>query len=461
MKYDSNEDFDFPLEKFEHMLKTNNVLFFDADEFVEIVEQYIDMGKLALAKKALKLGLSQHPQNNDLKLLKAEIYIFEDKHSQADEILEYLSIVDPENDEVYILKANIYSKQDKHEKAIETLEYVLEFSGEPSEIYNLIGIEYLFLENFEKAKENYMKCLDQDQNDFTALYNIIYCFDFLDQQKEAIDYLNTFLEKNPYCEIAWHQLGKLYFEIGEYQRALQSFDFAIYSDDYFVGAYLEKGKVLERLDRYEEAIENYRISNQLDDPTAYAYLRIGKCYLKLNNPTEAVKFFKKAVHEDPMMDKAWAALTEFYMTKKDFKTALTFVNKAINIDMENPLHWRNYSIINKELGNTKEFKAGLENALQFGNFEFDNLIIHIDECIKNEDWKDALDTLLYAEEFYKNNPEITLRLVGVYYNLNFQDKAWEKFEVLLSSHPAQLSNLFFVYPNIKKDHKYKQYYKSL
>ena len=88
MKFDSNEDFDFPIEKFEHMLKTNNVLFFDTDEFVEIVEHYIDMGKLALAKKALKLGLNQHPNYTDLKLLKAEIYIFEDKHAQAEDLLE-------------------------------------------------------------------------------------------------------------------------------------------------------------------------------------------------------------------------------------------------------------------------------------------------------------------------------------------------------------------------------------
>mgnify|MGYP005854720499 FL=1 len=459
MKFDSNEDFDFPIEKFEHMLKTNNVLFFDTDEFVEIVEHYIDMGKLALAKKALKLGLNQHPNYTDLKLLKAEIYIFEDKHAQAENLLSYLQQVDPENDQIYILQANIYSKQDKHLEAINTLKYTLDFAVEPSEIYNLIGIEYLFMENFEKAKESYMKCLDQDQYDFTALYNIIYCFDFLDQQVEAIAYLNQFLDKNPYCEIAWHQLGKLYFEIGEDKRALQAFDFAIYSDDYFVGAYLEKGKVLERLNRYEEAIENYKVSNQLDDPTAYAYLRIGKCFLKLNKSTEAVKFFKKAVHEDPLMDKAWSALTEFYMSAKDYKTALSFVNKAINIDSENPHHWRNYSIINNELGNFEASKKGLYQALEFGNYEFENLLMQVDICIEECKWKDALDTLDYANEFYENHSEFMYRLVGVYFKLKRFGEAWTLFQKTYAQDKDCVYEMFQLFPELSSHPDYKPYFK--
>ena len=67
----------------------------------------------------------------------------------------------------------------------------------------------------------------------------------------------------------------------DYKKALAAFDFAIISDDTFVGAYLEKGKVLEKIKRYDEAIENYKITLKLDDPTSFALLRIGNCYEKL------------------------------------------------------------------------------------------------------------------------------------------------------------------------------------
>jgi len=87
-----------------------------------------------------------------------------------------------------------------------------------------------------------MKCLELDDTDYSALYNIIYCFDFLQEHQQAIDFLNLFLDKNPYSEVAWHQVGKQYFDLKMYEKSLSAFEFAIISDDHFVGAYLEKVK---------------------------------------------------------------------------------------------------------------------------------------------------------------------------------------------------------------------------
>ena len=161
-----------------------------------------------------------------------------------------------------------------------------------TDVLSLIGMEYLFLEDFENAKKYFIQCLFEDSEDFSALYNIIYCFEYLNQTEEAIEYLNGFLNKNPYCEVAWHQVGKQYFLLKEYRKALAAFDFAIISDDRFIGAYLEKGKVLEKLNRYNEAIESYTVTLGLDDPTSFALLRIGKCYENLGNSELALQVNK-------------------------------------------------------------------------------------------------------------------------------------------------------------------------
>ena len=49
------------VKKFESMMKTNSVYFFDSNEFENIIHYYLENGKVSLAKKAIKLGLSQHP----------------------------------------------------------------------------------------------------------------------------------------------------------------------------------------------------------------------------------------------------------------------------------------------------------------------------------------------------------------------------------------------------------------
>ena len=424
MQLSHNEDHNFSLDKFESMLKTNDVLFFDADEFENIISHYLEMGKIGLAKRALTLGLSQHPSSINLKLHKVEVLVFENKLDRANEILSELYLLEPTNEEIFIQKANIFSKQDNHKKAIEMLETALELTLDEADVYSLIGMEHLFMEDYENAKFSFMKCLEQDEEDYASLYNIVYCFDFLNQRKEAIDYLSMYLNTNPYCEVAWHQLGKQYFDDKDYEKALTAYDFAIISDDTFIGAYLEKGKVLEKLKRYNEAIENYRITLELDDPTAFAYLRIGRCFEKLGADDLALQHFTKCVHEDPLLDKGWIALTDQYLKKLDYQKALYFINKAIDIDEDNVLYWKRYAKINNRLKFYEEAERGYRKSLELGNYELETWITRCDILINLGEYNVAINNLLQAEEFYPDTAEIEYRLSGLHFLLNEGEKGY-------------------------------------
>jgi len=422
MELSPKDNNNLSLTKFESMLKTNDILFFDSEEFEDIIHHYLNQGKVALAKKAIKLGLNQHPTSTNLKLFKIEVYVFENQLDIAENLLNELYFLEPQNEEVYIQKANILSKKDKHEKAIEVLKKALDLTEDPTDLYALIGMEYLFLDKFENAKGYFMKCVEVDQNDYSALYNMIYCFDFLDQNKEAIDFLNIFLDKNPYCEVAWHQLGKQYFALKEYEKALAAFDFAIISDDNFIGAYLEKGKILEKLKRYTDAIESYNVTLQLNDPTSFALLRIGNCYEKLGQDDLAVQFYYKTVHEDPLLDKGWISITKYYSKNHNYQKALYYINKAINIDSENVIYWKHYAQINLRLNFLEESEHGYKRAIDLGNYELDTWISRCDILIKLGEIDTAILNLNEASEFYSENAEIEYRLAGLYYTQNKNDK---------------------------------------
>lgn len=421
-QFDDNNN--LSLSKFESMLKTNSVLFFDSNEFEVIIHHYLENGKIALTKKAIKLGLEQHPSSITLKLFKIEVYIFENKLNKADKMLNELYEIEPTNEEIYIQKANILSKQDEHGKAIEILEKALEFTSDVPDLYSLIGMEYLFLDQFEKAKYNFMKCLERDIEDYASLYNIIYCFEFLEQNQEAIEYLNVYLDKNPYCEVAWHQLGKQYAAIDAPEKALASYDFAIISDDTFIGAYLEKGKVLEQLNLFEEAIENYKITLALDDPTSFALLRIGHCYEKLNETDLAVQHFYKTVEEDPLLDKGWIAITNFYNKHKNYQKALFYINKALNIDGENVVYWKLYAQINQRLNFLEEAESGFKKTLELGNYEIDTWLSRGDILIKLGEYEAAANNFEQCSEFYPESEEVEYRLAGLYLKLNKPEEGY-------------------------------------
>ncbi|MDG1379537.1 MAG: tetratricopeptide repeat protein [Flavobacteriaceae bacterium] len=411
-QFDDNRE--FSLSKFESMLKTNSILFFDSNEFENIIHHYLENGKIALAKKAIKLSLEQHPDSTNLKLFKIEVYIFENKLQKANQLLDSLYALEPQNEEIFIQKANILSKQDEHQEAINILLKAIEFSKETPDLYSLIGMEYLFLDKFEEAKINFMKCLEIDLEDYSALYNVVYCFDFLEQTTEAIEYLTVYLDKNPYCEVAWHQLGKQYVAQNDYQKALTAFDFAIISDDTFIGAYLEKGKVLEKISHHDKAVECYKITLALEDPTSFALLRIGHCYEKLEKNDMALQYFYKTVEEDPLLDKAWIAITKFYNKIHDYQNALHYINKAINIDGDNVVYWKLFAQINQRLNFLEEAERGYKKTLELGNYELNTWISRGDILIQLGEYEAAMFNFEQCHEFYPESEEVEFRLAGIH-----------------------------------------------
>lgn len=408
------EDRSLSLSKFESMLKTNKVFFFDSEEFEDIILHYLDSGKINLAKKALKLGLEQHPRSTGLKLVQVEILVFDDKLEQAERLLNELYAIEPTNEEIYIQKANIYSKRDQHDKAVELLKIALQYTEDYADVYSLLGMEYLFMDNLEQAKENFIKCLEEDTEDHSALYNVVYCYDFLDQNLEAIEFLNSFIDKQPYSEVAWHQLGRQYYTVKNHEEALRAFDYATLIDENFLGAFLEKAKTLEKLKRYEDAIACYNTTMELDDPTSFALLRVGKCYERLGNKEKALKYYLKTVHEDPLLDKAWIAITDFYIRLKNFQKALYYVNKAIGIDNENKHYWKRYANINNALGFFEEAEEGYRKAVEFGDYQMDTWLFWIDTLYNIGENQTAIITLNEAAEYHTEQYEIEYRLAGLY-----------------------------------------------
>lgn len=412
MALNPNEKPDKSVSKFELMLKTDDVYFFDSEDFETIIHHYLNHGKLSLAKKAIQIGLQQHTHSMELKLLRVEVLVFEDAYQEAEGILDELQQLDPSNDEIYIQRANIHSKQDDHLGAVNLLLEALHMTDDALDIHSLLGMEYLFMDDYEKAKRSFIQCLEFDEKDYSALYNVVYCFEFLEDFQGAVHFLNDYLERNPYCEVAWHQLGKMYCTLELDEEALVAFDFAIISDDQFIGAYFEKGKVLERLKRYNEAIECYEMTMQIDDPTSHAYLRIGKCHEKLQNFDLAKYYYYNTVHEDPLLDKGWLAITDFYFRLEEYKRALHYVNKAISIDGENPVYWKKAALTYQALQDWDEADYAYRQSVELGNYELETYMGWVDVLLRNGEAEAAIDILKQGVEFHPESAELLYLLAG-------------------------------------------------
>lgn len=151
---DDFEDFaNSSINKFESMLKTNSFLFFDSNEFEEIIIYYLEIGNISLAKKAISLALKQYPDSITLSLLHIEILLLNNEIEIAEKIALDIFEIDPFNADILIQKAKIYSKKKNHLKAIKLLEKINESSDLYYDAQSLIGKEYLFIDDFHNAKK--------------------------------------------------------------------------------------------------------------------------------------------------------------------------------------------------------------------------------------------------------------------------------------------------------------------
>ena len=418
-----SEDTNPSLTKFEQMLKTNQVLFFDAIEFENIIHHYIDFAQFSLANKALEMGMEQHPKNIELMLLKSEILLFDGEHNEAENLLAEIEKLSPEHEEIFLQRANISSKKKDHPKAIHLLERALEVTEEPIEIWNLMGMEYLFLEDYLKAKEYFNKCVKENAMDYQSLYNLLYCHEQLEENVEAINMLNDLLEVNPYSEVAWHQLGKLYVKINKLEEALSAFEFAIISDECFTGAYIEKGKLLEKMGRINQAIDNYEFSLNFNDPNAFVNHRIGLCHLKLGNDKLALQYFKESIKLEPNHEKSWLALVDYFIGKKELNKAQYYLRKSLQSNADSLDLWKKSAQVHFQIGFYEETAVGCKTAIDLGDEDPNSWTLWMDSLMLINDWEKAVEIGQQALQFHQKNPSILYRLAGCKLRLGKKSEA--------------------------------------
>jgi tetratricopeptide (TPR) repeat protein len=445
----NSEETQSSVSKFERMLKTNLIYFFDAQEFEDIIIHYLGFGENQLAKKALKMALEQHPSSFELMLLQSEILILEEKYELALEVLEYVEKINPFDEEIALQKASISSKKGDHKGSINQLHQALSISKDPLEIWNLLGMEHLLAEEFKEASFFFKNCLDEDPEDYPSLYNLLHCHEQLGQVESAISCLNKVLEHDPYSEIAWLQLGKILVKSGKIKEALSAFDFAIISDDSFSGAYIEKGILLESIGKINEAIENYEVAMKTNEPTSFIHKCLGRCHESLGNYDLAQKFYIKSIQLEPSNEKSWESLILFYFNQKKYKKVKFYLDRALKSNSDSIILWKKslelYTLTNKK----EKAIDSCRKLIELGSYESEIIIQFIDLLIDEKKWIEAYKIGKEAYISFPENRKIAIRIAGCCFYLNKVDEGLYILNpsTINNSEQALFSSLF---PNFRK-----------
>jgi tetratricopeptide (TPR) repeat protein len=243
MKKETGESLYKPwqVERFETHVELKESLYFDVNDFEEIMEYYMMAGDFKKALRVSGMASRVHPGATSLMLKKAQILAALNREERALKILSEVEILEPYNNDVFLTKGAVFSQMRDYEKAIEEYSKAVGSADEPDYVYCNIAFEYENLGNFDKTIEYLGKALEVNPDNDLAIYEAAFCFDLLSLTEEGISFFNRLIDRHPYSLEAWFNLGVSYINSGQYDKALEALDFAIAIDDDHEHSWFHKG----------------------------------------------------------------------------------------------------------------------------------------------------------------------------------------------------------------------------
>lgn len=434
------------VKRFEKMVQNDAFEFFDTEEYQDIVVYYIEKDNLFMAKKALDYALHQYPMELDILVIQAEIFIVEGKFDTALELLNQLEQKDDKHYEVLYQKGVAYSRKGKHRQAIDYFFRASSQTIEKDEAFINVGIEYIFLQEYPHAMEYFQKALKYQPLEMVALQNLLFCYEVQNLHQAGIDFLNEFIDKYPYNDWAWQQLGKFYFNINEFEKSAEASDMAIVINPKSLHAYLEKASALERAKKYKDAVETYLVFTELFKPTSYVYSRLGYCYLELGKTTLSKEYFEKALELDPKFELVLLYLVEIYIATGDFQLAKESIEKVIAIDPSNAVYWKKRGFICIETKDLDQACESFGKAIDRGENSVEVHLLYAQFLLFLDRADEAIEVLKNIEE--KAPAVAYVYFIAGYYDLGQIDLALEYLYKLMERDPEEIVVLYDRFPEI-------------
>jgi putative PEP-CTERM system TPR-repeat lipoprotein len=251
---------------------------------VSLAEAYQKNNQFGQALEQLDLALTLQSDDSVLHLRKGILLGRLNKHLLAKESLEQSLALNPNNLRTLVHLSRIDVIEQQPEKAIEKINKKVSELKEPNSFLLIeLGNIHRITKNNNNALDAYKKAFSVDNNNPTALINIIEMQVMLGQLKEAITLTNKFLNKNNKVGSVYLALANLYMADKAYKNAFSTFELAVKNSNDKSNVYnVFADAQLSRSD-FEGATLSLKRSISWNSENVDSYLKLFDIYVEQKN----------------------------------------------------------------------------------------------------------------------------------------------------------------------------------
>lgn len=355
-KFDRDLSIEHLVAEFETMSEKGTVAFLDEKNFLRLIEYYENECVFERALEATEYALQHHGFSADFYIKKAQLLIDCNQSKQALHVLEKAEAFAPSELLIPLLRAEAFTLLGFYDAAFELLEQLKNNctnKTELSAIYTIEALVYEKLEQHERMFYSLKKAALEDPNNREALERLWLCVEISKKYTESVYLHEEILDLDPYSYMAWYNLGHAQAYLGNYEQAIEAYEYAFIIEEKFEYAYRDCAEMCITINRYKKALECYQEVLKFFEPDADLFLKIGQCYQALNDYTIARTFYHKAISSEPYNDEIYFHIGECYAMESEWNKALRYYDKAVRIE-----------------DNREEYYAALAEAYyQIGDYE--------------------------------------------------------------------------------------------
>ncbi|WP_442594523.1 tetratricopeptide repeat protein [Neobacillus sp. D3-1R] len=372
------------LKKYSAVLKNGN-----AEVQYELGERLFQLGFLEESKALFETLLEKYPEEGELLVFLAEIYLEMDNEEQAMLLLEQISEQDPSFPQSLLLLADLYQMQGLFEvseqkilkaKALLPDEKIIDFAlgelyaeqgklSEAVEAYQevlseqteIAGVnlhqrlaEVLSVSGqFEEALPHYDKALEE-KLEINTLFGYAFTAYQAGYNQTAIEKFNELKELDPEYHSLYLYLAKAYEQEGELEACFEAIKLGLHQDEFNKDLYYYGGKIALKLAREKEAEELLREAIALDPGFTEAALTLNKLFLhneQYEDVLDLIKNIETMDEEEPQL--LWDAAIAYHKLE-DYLQALNKYERAYTFFNNNTDFLLEYGYFLMEEGKTKE-----------------------------------------------------------------------------------------------------------
>jgi len=297
------DDIERLLNRFISARKENKDSYFDADEIDNLLTSFEESEDYSLYDEVLALGLKLHPGNSDLQIRKSRQYIMNEQYDEA--LSSLLQIGEPGNQDIDILLLECYCLKEDYAKVIELTEKLISEECEYLDsVFEYIAPILNDLEMYQEAIDYIERGILLFPDNLILKEELCYTLETEGDLSSAIEICNELIDKNPFSFDYWFTMGRLYSLSGEYEKAIEAFDFALTCDESDSELTILKAYCLYMNENYEKALEVYEeLSSGEEIPDRIKPL-MAECHIKMEEYEKAYQLLHDLImtdvpHEEP------------------------------------------------------------------------------------------------------------------------------------------------------------------